>query len=83
MEMVADRWEPASLFAVSGVPGASPVVRGRARGAGHRIWTRRTKLGYGERDWNLFWSSAPQFALENALEDATGDALTLLEHLQT
>jgi hypothetical protein len=30
-----------SLFAVSGAPVASPVDRGRARGAGHRIGPRR------------------------------------------
>jgi hypothetical protein len=28
--VVADRWEPASLFVVSGVPGVSPMKRGRA-----------------------------------------------------
>jgi hypothetical protein len=31
LDVVADRWAPASLFALSGVPEVSPVERGRAR----------------------------------------------------
>jgi hypothetical protein len=41
LDVVADRWESASLLAVSDVPGASPVDRGRARDAGHRIGRAR------------------------------------------
>jgi hypothetical protein len=50
MEIVADMWDLDSLFVVSGMPGASPVGRGWARGAGHRIRMRRTKKGFGGRD---------------------------------
>jgi hypothetical protein len=49
MEIVADIWEPASLFVVSGVPGASPLGRGQPRDAGDRIETRRTKNDFKER----------------------------------
>jgi hypothetical protein len=39
----------ALLFVVSGMPGASPVDRGRARGAEHRIELRRTEGAFVER----------------------------------
>jgi hypothetical protein len=42
---------PASLLSLSGVPGASPVERGRARDAGHRIGPPRTERAFGTRDW--------------------------------
>jgi hypothetical protein len=49
------------------------VGRGRARGAGHRIGTRRTKFGFRERDWNRF---LVRRAL-NCFGDATRDALMI------
>jgi hypothetical protein len=51
LDVVADRWKPASLLALSGVPGASPVERGRVRDAGHRIGSHRTERAFGTRDW--------------------------------
>jgi hypothetical protein len=47
----------ASFFVVSGVPGASPVYRGRARVAGHRIGPHRTEGGFGHAAGNKNLSS--------------------------
>jgi hypothetical protein len=70
---------PTSRFVVSGVPGASPVDRGRARGVGHRIRPGWTEGGFGAHGWKrkrMF--SAPQKPLAEALKDAAGDVLTLV-----
>jgi hypothetical protein len=59
-------WEPASLFVVSGVPGASSVGRGRARGASDkkRLW--------GTRLETYFCPGALQVPLGDALGKFNG-----------
>jgi hypothetical protein len=41
---------PASFLVVSGAPDASPVDRGQAQGARHRIGPRLTEGGFRARD---------------------------------
>jgi hypothetical protein len=62
---------------VFGVPGTFPVERGQARGTGHRIGPRRTKNGFGGRDWERFLSGASQITLGDGLGDTTGNALSV------
>jgi hypothetical protein len=57
---------------VSGVPGAFPVGRGRARGAGHRIGPRRIKKRVQGKRLRRFFSI---WRAPNHFGDATGDAL--------
>jgi hypothetical protein len=51
LDVVADSWDLGSLLDVSGVPGASPVDRGRDQGTGHRIGPRRTERSFVPRSW--------------------------------
>jgi hypothetical protein len=50
LDLVTDRWAPASLLALSGAPEASPVERGRAQDAGQRIEPHRAEGDFGARD---------------------------------
>jgi hypothetical protein len=58
MKIIAGRWEPASIFVVSAVLGVSPVLRRRARGAGHCIGPCRTKEGFGHTTRKTFFCPA-------------------------
>jgi hypothetical protein len=60
---------------VSDVPEASPVKRGRTRGVGYHIGSRRTEGGFGRADGNEILSYAPEIPLGAALEEAAGDAV--------
>jgi hypothetical protein len=61
---------------VSGVPGASPVGRERARGTGHCIGARWTKFSFRGHGWNRFLVRRAQIALGDAFR-GRGDALSL------
>jgi hypothetical protein len=63
LDVVADRWKPASLLALSGVPGASHAERGRVRGRtpywvapdGKGLWDARLETKkYSARPKNLW-----------------------------
>lgn len=76
MEIVADRWEPASLFIVSGMLGASPFVAGTGSGRRTPYWTAPDKKRlWGTRVGTFFCPAHPKSLWRTLWRDADGDAI--------